>query len=183
MDSDPDPVPKPALRHPRTIALFRAVLGAGTAVAVVGVVGLGLSILGATVVLTGVSLVFTGDANAFGFALLAGTGVLTTAGLALGIVVTARRIDRRVTAWDLGPDPLRELRQAYVAGEIDEVTFERRIGRLLVGDEPTPRRWPRLRRVPGRVGEALGDRVRGPARRDRATEERERGRDPGPKLT
>jgi hypothetical protein len=167
------------VKHPRTLRLFRAALVVVTTVAVVGVLGVGLSVLGAVVVLAGVSLVLTGDPNVVGFALLAVVGVLATGGLALGIRGAARRIDRRVTAWDRRPDPLDELRRAYVAGEIDETTLERRVERLLApDDEPDSRRRGHRERVSGAVSglPVLGDRVR-------ATEGREQERELEPKLT
>lgn len=164
--------------HPRTLALFRAVLYLATFVAALGLVGVGLSVLGATLVLAGVSLFLTGDANALGLALLAGTGVVTTVGLAVGVAVGARRLDRRVTDADRRPDPVEVLTQQYVAGDIDERTFERRVERLLLGEAADDRRL--VRRVLSSVRARVDSRARlafrgqlGRRRRHRRDSERE----------
>jgi hypothetical protein len=152
----------------------RAVLYLVAATLAVGLVGVGVSILGASVVVAGVSLLLTGEANAVGFALLAGLGVLTTGGLAAGVVVAARRLDRRLTDADRRPDPLATVQARYVAGEIDERTLERRVERLLAGGDET--RPHRLRWLWGALGSLLSlarsrasdARHRRPAARSRA---------------
>ncbi|AUV80281.1 hypothetical protein C2R22_00220 [Salinigranum rubrum] len=174
--------------HPRTLALFRAVLYLATFVAALGLVGVGLSVLGAAFVLAGVSLFLTGDANALGLALLAGTGLVTTVGLAVGVAFGARRVDRRVTDADRRPDPVEELTRQYVAGAIDERTFERRVERVLTGDATDDRRL--VRRALGSVRARFDPRARLPFRgrlgRSRRGRQRrrdgEREPDPEPEL-
>ncbi len=144
--------------HPRTLALFRAALYLAAFVAALGLVAIGLSVLGVTLVLAGLSLLLTGDANALGLALLAGTGLVTTVGLAVVVAVSARRLDRRVTEADRRPDPVEELTQQYVAGDIDERTFERRVERLLLGDVEDDRRL--VRRVLDSARARLAPRAR-----------------------
>jgi hypothetical protein len=122
--------------HPRTLALFRAVLYLAVFAAALALLGVGLSVLVATVVIAGVSLLLTGDPNATSLALLAGAGLLTTVGLAALLAFGARHLDRRVTAADRRPDPLDVLSQQYVDGVIDERTFERRVERLLDPEPP-----------------------------------------------
>jgi hypothetical protein len=163
-----------AVRHPRTLAVIRAVLYLLAAAVAVGLLLVGLSVLGASVVVAGLSLLLTGDANAVGLAALAVVGVLTTGGLAVGVGVAARRLDRRVTASDRRPDPLDELAAAYVAGEIDERTLERRVERVLVGgstddDRPTGR-FARPRRAVGLVRGRLHRRRGRQSPPDRETE-------------
>jgi hypothetical protein len=133
--------------HPRTLALFRVVLSLAVVVAALGLVGVGLSILGAAFALAGLSLLLTGEVNALGLALLAGTGLFATVGLATAVVLVARRVDRRVTDAVRRPDPLDELTRQYVAGTIDESTLERRVERVLAGD--TARKRPLVRRLLG----------------------------------
>ncbi|WP_318567615.1 hypothetical protein [Salinigranum marinum] len=163
-----------AVRHPRTLAVIRAVLYLLATAVAVGLLLLGLSVLGASVVVAGLALLLTGDAPAVGLAVFAVVGVLTTGGLAVGVGVVARRLDRRVTASDRRPDPLDELAAAYVAGEIDERTLERRVERVLVGgstgdaDRPTGR-LARPRHAVGLVRGGLRRRTRA-SRPDRETE-------------
>jgi hypothetical protein len=136
----------PEVRHPRTLAAFRTVLYAVVAVAVVGLVGVGLAVVGVGVVVAGLSLLLTGDANVFGLALLVAGGLVPVA-LAAVVGVGAHRLDRRVTAADRRPDPLAELQARYVAGELDEVTFEHRVERLLAGESLAGSAGGRLRRI------------------------------------
>lgn len=137
-----------AVNHPRTLALCRAVLFLTAAVGVITLVGFGLSILGATVVVAGLSLLLTGEVNTVGLALLAGVALVVAGGLAALVAFAARWLDRRLTALDRRPDPLDELTASYVEGLIDEATFERRVERLLLGDAaPARRRLERVRRV------------------------------------
>lgn len=136
----------PEVRHPRTLAAFRTVLYAAVAVAVVGLVGVGVAVVGVGVVVAGLSLLLTGDANVFGLALLVAGGLAPVA-LAAVVGVGARRLDRRVTAADRRPDPLAALQARYVDGEIDEVTLERRVERLLVGESLADSTGGRLRRL------------------------------------
>jgi hypothetical protein len=161
-----------AVRHPRTLAVIRAVLYLLATAVAVGLLLLGLSVLWASVVVAGLSLLLTGDANAVGLALFAAVVVLTTGGFAVGVGVAARRLDRRVTASDRRPDPLDELAAAYVAGEIDERTLERRVERVLLGKSTADRltgRLARSRRAVGLVRGRLRRRAR-PSRPDRETE-------------
>jgi hypothetical protein len=164
--------------HPRILALFRSVLYLATVVAALCLVGLGLSVLGATLVLAGISLLLTGDVNALGLALVAGTGLVTTVGLAVGLALGARALDRRVTDATRRPDPLDDLTRQYVAGDIDEWTFERRVERVLAGEADDGRRL--VRRVAGSVGARLDPRARLDRRLRR---DRERDVDPEPELT
>lgn len=145
--------------HPRTLALFRVVLYLAVFAAALALLGIGLSVLGATVVIAGLSLLLTGDPNATGLALLAGTGLLTTVGVAALLALGARHLDRRVTAADRRPDPLDELSRQYVDGVIDERTFERRVERLLDPDHPSDDR--RLVRLVRREFTAARSRLRG----------------------
>jgi uncharacterized membrane protein YccC len=152
------------VNHPRTLRLFRVALALATAAALVVLVGLGLSVLGATFALAGFSLLLTGDVNALALALLAGTGLVAALALSVGVVVGARRLDRRVTDADRRPDPLDDLTRQYVEGTIDERTFERRVERVLVGDAPRAER-----RAAGRVLRSVRARV---DRRSRDADER-----------
>jgi hypothetical protein len=164
--------------HPRLLALFRGVLYLATAVAALCLVGLGLSVLGATLVLAGISLLLTGDVNALGLALLAGTGLVTTVSLAAGLALGARALDRRVTDATRRPDPLDDLTRQYVAGDIDEWTFERRVERVLTGETDDGRRL--VRRVAGSVGARFDPRARFGRRLRRG---RECDADPEPEVT
>jgi hypothetical protein len=149
------------------------------AVVAVGLVGLGLAVLGATVALAGLSVLLTGEPNAVALGLVAAAGLLTTGGVALVVGLGARRLDRRVTESARRPDPLEELERAYVAGTLDDATFERRVERLLAGESAPSRRERRSAWSRGRDGvAAVRARLR-PRRSDAA----ERASETEPELT
>jgi hypothetical protein len=163
------------VEHPRALAAFRVVLYSVAAAVVVGLVGLGLSVLGATVALAGLSLFLTGEPNAVVLGLVAVAGLLTTGGVALAVGLGARRLDRHVTESDRRPDPLEELKRAYVAGALDDATFERRVDRVLTGESVSPRRgqrsvWSRSRDRVAAVRARLQSRRSGAADRTPETE-------------
>lgn len=104
---------------------------------------LGLAVLLGTLALSmaGYLLVLVAVA---GFSVLAGTGptALSLAGLAavgivlfgvvgFGSVVSVRWIENRVEVADKRPDPVEELRERYLAAELDEFEFERQLERVM----------------------------------------------------
>jgi hypothetical protein len=118
------------LRFPRAVLCVRAALYAAGTVAL-GVLALAtLGFLSTVVAVGGLALVVA-DASPAVVVGVAVVGVLLSTLAAGGIAVGVRRVDRRVRALARRPDPVERLRAAYVAGEIDEATFERRVERVL----------------------------------------------------
>lgn len=119
------------VRHPRTIFAYRLLLYLGLAV-VLGTLAVGVAGYLLVVVAVG------------GLALLAGTGpgALTLVGVAaggvgiaavvgVGTAVAVRWAEHQVVAADRRPDPVEDLAERYVADELDEIEFERRLESVL----------------------------------------------------
>jgi membrane protein implicated in regulation of membrane protease activity len=152
------------VRHPRTLAAFRAALYLFAALVGGLLALLGVGVLGALLVVAVVGVATTGDVNLLA---IGGLGVVTlvlVAASLLAVSVGTRSVERRVRRADRRPDPVEELTEAYVADDVDEAGLERGLEGLLddtgdgasrAADRPRAgerRRW--VRTVSDRVREA-----------------------------
>lgn len=144
------------VRHPRLLAAFRTALYLTVGTVTLGVALLALATVG-FVVSVGALALLVGQADVLAVLVLSGLVVATTAGLVWGLVAAARYLDREVTAADREPDPVEQLKERYVEGDVDEAELERRLERALGPDAaPTGGR-------PGAAGRAgTVDREAGP---------------------
>lgn len=127
------------LEHPRAVLAVRVLLYLGL-VAVLGTLAVG--VVGYLVVVAafgGIALLAGTGPGALGLLGLTVGGVGIAALVGVGAAVAVRWADRQVVAADRRPDPVEELAERYVAAELDEIEFERRLERALARQEERER--------------------------------------------
>lgn len=149
------------VRHPRLVAAFRAVLYATAGTVALGVALLAVLTVGFVVSAGGLALALTGNAHLVAVFVLSALVLATSAGLLWGLKVAVQRIDREVREFDRAPDPVEEVKERYVDGDVDEAELDRRLDHELRSDADPP---PRGEAVAVRSGSdrAAGDGDRGP---------------------
>lgn len=152
------------LRHPRAVAAFRVALWLVVATALFVVAVASMGVLGVLAIVVG-TLAAVGQGGLLGVGWLALAGVALVGATAVGSVVGARRLERRVVDADRRPDPVAVAKERYVRDDIDEVELEAQLERVL--DDSGDGRSTAGRPTAGWSG-SDGRRVR---------RERERGRD------
>lgn len=158
------------VRHPRLVAAFRAVLYATAGTVALGVALLAVLTVGFVVSAGGLAMVVNDTAPLVGVLVLSGLVLATSAGLLWGLKVAVQRIDREVREFDRAPDPVEEVKERYVDGDVDEAALDRRLDHELRSDaDPPPRGEAVAVRSEGDHAAGDGDRGdRAAGRRDEA---------------
>lgn len=122
------------VRHPRAVGAIRALLAIGLAV-FLGVVGLSVvGMLFVFVTVGSLAAIAGVGVDALALAGVATVAIVLAGIVATGAVVAFRRAERRVIAADSRPDPVETLTERYVAADLDEREFERRLGHVLADE-------------------------------------------------
>lgn len=129
--------------HPRTILAVRVLLYFGLIV-VLGVLAMGvIGYLFVVAAFGGIALLAGSSPGALPMVAMTLVGLVVATTVGLGTTVVVRWADRRVVAADRRPDPVEALTERYVAAELDEVEFERRLEGVLARQKQ--RDWERQR--------------------------------------
>lgn len=126
------------VRHPRLVAAFRAVLYATAGTVALGVALLAVLTVGFVVSAGSLALALTGNAHLVAVFVLSALVLATSAGLLWGLKVAVQRIDREVREFDRAPDPVEEVKERYVDGDVDEAELDRRLDHELRSDADPP---------------------------------------------